>query len=124
MHGEIEEGAVIYDKATGKSRGYGFITYKHMESAHSALRGPSKLIDVSNNYISVFSMLNFFFPFYFLQRRASHRFTCFFFNFPRMRHACHLNPFLLLGFATLFLHRIIQSINMMDDGNLLIIESI
>ncbi|KAB2034661.1 hypothetical protein ES319_D04G101400v1 [Gossypium barbadense] len=45
MHGEIEEGAVIYDKATGKSRGYGFITYKHMESAHSALRAPSKLID-------------------------------------------------------------------------------
>ncbi|XVE96079.1 hypothetical protein REPUB_Repub02eG0190500 [Reevesia pubescens] len=45
MHGEIEEGAVIYDKATGKSRGYGFITFKHMESAHSALRAPSKLID-------------------------------------------------------------------------------
>ncbi|XVF75881.1 hypothetical protein PTKIN_Ptkin13bG0222500 [Pterospermum kingtungense] len=45
MHGDIEEGAVIYDKATGKSRGYGFITYKHMESAHAALRAPSKLID-------------------------------------------------------------------------------
>ncbi|PPR97472.1 hypothetical protein GOBAR_AA23194 [Gossypium barbadense] len=45
MHGEIEEGAVIYDKATGKSRGYGFVTYKHMESAHSALGAPSKLID-------------------------------------------------------------------------------
>lgn len=47
MHGEIEEGAVIYDKATGKSRGYGFITYKHMESTQNALRAPSKLIDVS-----------------------------------------------------------------------------
>jgi heterogeneous nuclear ribonucleoprotein A1/A3 len=46
MHGEIEEGSVIYDKATGKSRGYGFITYKHMESAQSALGAPSKLIDV------------------------------------------------------------------------------
>ncbi|OMO55191.1 hypothetical protein COLO4_36146 [Corchorus olitorius] len=45
VHGEIEEGAVIYDKATGKSRGYGFITYKHMESAQTALRAPSKLID-------------------------------------------------------------------------------
>ncbi|XP_062003982.1 UBP1-associated protein 2C-like [Rosa rugosa] len=44
-HGEIEEGAVIYDKASGKSRGYGFITYKHMESTHHALRAPSKLID-------------------------------------------------------------------------------
>ncbi|KDP24609.1 hypothetical protein JCGZ_25525 [Jatropha curcas] len=45
VHGEIEEGAVIYDKATGKSRGYGFITYKHMESTQNALRAPSKLID-------------------------------------------------------------------------------
>ncbi|KAJ4829579.1 hypothetical protein Tsubulata_031632 [Turnera subulata] len=45
VHGEIEEGAVIYDKATGKSRGYGFITYKHMESAQSALAAQSKLID-------------------------------------------------------------------------------
>lgn len=45
LHGEIEEGAVIVDKATGKSRGYGFITYRHMESAQKALREPSKLID-------------------------------------------------------------------------------
>ncbi|CAN0927675.1 UBP1-associated protein 2C, partial [Linum grandiflorum] len=45
MHGEIEEGAVIHDKVTGKSRGYGFITFKHMESAQSALKAPSKLID-------------------------------------------------------------------------------
>ncbi|XP_065856694.1 UBP1-associated protein 2A-like [Euphorbia lathyris] len=45
VHGEIEEGAVIYDKTTGKSRGYGFITYKNTESTRSALRAPSKLID-------------------------------------------------------------------------------
>ncbi|PKA47320.1 Glycine-rich RNA-binding protein 4, mitochondrial [Apostasia shenzhenica] len=45
IHGEIEEGAVIIDKATGKSRGYGFITYKNMESARNALEEPSKLID-------------------------------------------------------------------------------
>lgn len=45
VHGEIEEGAVIYDKATGKSRGYGFITYKSMESAQNALKARSKLID-------------------------------------------------------------------------------
>ncbi|KAL2480555.1 UBP1-associated protein 2C [Abeliophyllum distichum] len=44
-HGEIEEGAVIFDKATGKSRGYGFITYKDMESAQRALRAPGKMID-------------------------------------------------------------------------------
>ncbi|XP_059668497.1 UBP1-associated protein 2A-like [Cornus florida] len=45
VHGEIEEGAVIIDKATGKSRGYGFITYKDIESAQNALTAPSKLID-------------------------------------------------------------------------------
>lgn len=45
LHGEIDEGAVIIDKATGKSRGYGFITYKDMESAQKALRAPSKMID-------------------------------------------------------------------------------
>ncbi|KAI4348762.1 hypothetical protein L6164_009444 [Bauhinia variegata] len=44
-HGEIEEGAVIYDKATGRSRGYGFITFKHMESTQRALRAPGKLIE-------------------------------------------------------------------------------
>ena len=47
VHGEVEEGAVIYDKATGKSRGYGFITYKNIESTQIALKAPSKLIDVS-----------------------------------------------------------------------------
>ncbi|XP_061346382.1 UBP1-associated protein 2C-like [Gastrolobium bilobum] len=44
-YGEIEEGAVIYDKTTGKSRGYGFITYKNMESTQRALKATSKLID-------------------------------------------------------------------------------
>ncbi|KAI7729456.1 hypothetical protein M8C21_020363 [Ambrosia artemisiifolia] len=44
-HGEIEEGAVITDKATGKSRGYGFITYRDVGSTRKALEAPSKLID-------------------------------------------------------------------------------
>ncbi|XP_050230115.1 leucine-rich repeat extensin-like protein 5 [Mercurialis annua] len=44
-HGEIEEGAVIYDKETGISRGFGFITYKHIESTRSALKAPRKLIN-------------------------------------------------------------------------------
>ncbi|KAH7298197.1 hypothetical protein KP509_25G031800 [Ceratopteris richardii] len=43
--GEIEEGAVIIDKTTGKSRGFGFITYKHMDSAQRALKEPSKMVD-------------------------------------------------------------------------------
>ncbi|KAL9240152.1 hypothetical protein vseg_014403 [Gypsophila vaccaria] len=45
VHGEVEEGAVIFDKITGKSRGYGFITYKNMASAQEALGAASKLID-------------------------------------------------------------------------------
>ena len=47
QYGEIEEGSVIIDKATGKSRGFGFITFKHMDSAQKALQEPSKTIDVS-----------------------------------------------------------------------------
>lgn len=43
--GEVEEGAVVVDKATGKSRGFGFITYRAMESAYNALREPNKNID-------------------------------------------------------------------------------
>eukprot|EP00246_Nothoceros_aenigmaticus_P011545 TRINITY_DN3181_c0_g1_i1.p1 TRINITY_DN3181_c0_g1~~TRINITY_DN3181_c0_g1_i1.p1 ORF type:complete len:367 (+),score=70.42 TRINITY_DN3181_c0_g1_i1:102-1202(+) len=45
QYGEIEEGAVITDKQTGKSRGFGFITFKHMDSAQRALKEPSKNID-------------------------------------------------------------------------------
>ncbi|KAJ7564656.1 hypothetical protein O6H91_02G044400 [Diphasiastrum complanatum] len=44
-YGEIEEGAVIVDKATGRSKGFGFITFKHMDSAQEALKEPSKHID-------------------------------------------------------------------------------
>lgn len=44
-YGEIEEGAVITDKTTGKSRGFGFITFKSMDAAYRALREPSKRID-------------------------------------------------------------------------------
>ncbi|KAH9296396.1 hypothetical protein KI387_039984 [Taxus chinensis] len=45
QYGEIEEGAVIMDKATGKSRGFGFVTFNHMDSARRALKEPSKTID-------------------------------------------------------------------------------
>lgn len=43
--GEVEEGAVIMDKATGKSRGFGFVTFKHMDGAQRSLKEPSKRID-------------------------------------------------------------------------------
>uniref|UniRef100_K3W6L1 RRM domain-containing protein n=1 Tax=Globisporangium ultimum (strain ATCC 200006 / CBS 805.95 / DAOM BR144) TaxID=431595 RepID=K3W6L1_GLOUD len=35
--GEVEEGAVIFDKASGKSRGYGFVTFVDMEAAQRAV---------------------------------------------------------------------------------------
>jgi heterogeneous nuclear ribonucleoprotein A1/A3 len=43
--GELEEAIAIIDKNTGKSRGYGFVTFKHMDGALNALREPSKRID-------------------------------------------------------------------------------
>ena len=33
------------DKTSGKSRGFGFVTFKHMDSAQRALKEPSKTID-------------------------------------------------------------------------------
>ncbi|KAI4323000.1 hypothetical protein L6164_022644 [Bauhinia variegata] len=44
-YGELEEAVVITDKATGKSRGYGFVTFKHVDGALLALKEPSKRID-------------------------------------------------------------------------------
>lgn len=45
QYGELEECTVIVDKGTGKSKGYGFVTFKHMEGAQKALKEPSKKID-------------------------------------------------------------------------------
>lgn len=44
--GDIEEGAVATDRSTGKSRGYGFVTYRTAEAALRALEQSAKLIDV------------------------------------------------------------------------------
>ncbi|PSS05854.1 UBP1-associated protein like [Actinidia chinensis var. chinensis] len=44
-YGDIEEAIVILDKATGKSKGYGFVTMKHVDGALLALKDPSKKID-------------------------------------------------------------------------------
>ncbi|GAV64050.1 RRM_1 domain-containing protein, partial [Cephalotus follicularis] len=43
--GELEEAVVILDKQTNKSKGYGFVTYKHVDGALLALKEPSKKID-------------------------------------------------------------------------------
>ncbi|KAF6176087.1 hypothetical protein GIB67_000181 [Kingdonia uniflora] len=44
-YGELLEAIVVIDKATGKSKGYGFITFKHIDGALLALKEPSKKID-------------------------------------------------------------------------------
>ncbi|WCJ27179.1 RNA-binding (RRM/RBD/RNP motifs) family protein [Euphorbia peplus] len=44
-YGDLEEAIVIFDKTTAKSKGYGFITFKHVDGALIALKEPSKKID-------------------------------------------------------------------------------
>ncbi|KAJ8527715.1 hypothetical protein K7X08_015166 [Anisodus acutangulus] len=44
-YGELEEAVVILDKGSGKSKGYGFVTFKHIDGALLALKEPSKKID-------------------------------------------------------------------------------
>ncbi|KAH7684378.1 putative RNA-binding protein SEB4 (RRM superfamily) protein [Dioscorea alata] len=43
--GEIFEAAVISDKNTGRSKGYGFVTFRDPESARRACADPSPIID-------------------------------------------------------------------------------
>ncbi|GAB4831389.1 hypothetical protein Ancab_005400 [Ancistrocladus abbreviatus] len=44
-YGDLDEAVVITDKTTGKSKGYGFVTFKHVDGAVLALRKPNKKID-------------------------------------------------------------------------------
>lgn len=43
--GEIQEAVVITDKYTGRSKGYGFVTFKDPDSAVRACQDPSPVID-------------------------------------------------------------------------------
>lgn len=43
--GEVAEAIAIMDKNTGKAKGYGFVTFKHIDGAVSALKEPNKKID-------------------------------------------------------------------------------
>lgn len=43
--GEILEAVVISDKNTGRSKGYGFVTFRNSESAIRACANPSPIID-------------------------------------------------------------------------------
>ncbi|XP_057841529.2 UBP1-associated protein 2C [Cryptomeria japonica] len=44
-HGELEDLNVVVDRASGKNKGYGFVTYAHVDGALEALKEPSKKID-------------------------------------------------------------------------------
>ena len=44
--GPVREAAVIMDKITGKSRGFGFVTFESMDSANRSLVQPNKMIEV------------------------------------------------------------------------------
>ncbi|PIN03581.1 putative RNA-binding protein SEB4 (RRM superfamily) [Handroanthus impetiginosus] len=43
--GEIREAVIIFDKNTGKSKGYGFVTFRDPESARRACINPNPMID-------------------------------------------------------------------------------
>jgi len=45
-YGELDEASVARDRKTGKSKGYGFVTFKHKVAADRALAQPQKFIDV------------------------------------------------------------------------------
>ncbi|MCL7047599.1 hypothetical protein MKW94_017245 [Papaver nudicaule] len=45
VYGELEDCNIVVDKNTGKSKGYGFILFKHRKSASKALKEPQKKIE-------------------------------------------------------------------------------
>ncbi|KAK2965024.1 hypothetical protein RJ639_029512 [Escallonia herrerae] len=45
QYGEILEAVVITDKHTGRSKGYGFVTFREPEAANRACADPSPVID-------------------------------------------------------------------------------
>ncbi|GLD91501.1 hypothetical protein PINS_up000034 [Pythium insidiosum] len=45
VFGELVEASVVRERKTGKSKGFGFVTYRHRASAELALQQPAKMID-------------------------------------------------------------------------------
>ncbi|KAJ4952375.1 hypothetical protein NE237_029207 [Protea cynaroides] len=45
QYGELEDCNVVVDKTTGKSKGYGFLLFKHRRGAQKALKEPQKKIE-------------------------------------------------------------------------------
>ncbi len=48
QYGELEDAVVTTDRASGKSKGYGFITYRFAANAAAAVAEPEKQLDVSS----------------------------------------------------------------------------
>ncbi|XP_058750610.1 UBP1-associated protein 2C-like isoform X1 [Vicia villosa] len=44
-YGDLDEAIVIFDKSTSRSKGYGFVVFRHVDGAILALKEPSKKID-------------------------------------------------------------------------------
>ncbi|XP_022867967.1 RNA-binding protein 24-like [Olea europaea var. sylvestris] len=54
--GEILEAVIITDKNTGKSKGYGFVTFRDPESANRACADPNPVIDGRKANCNIASM--------------------------------------------------------------------
>lgn len=52
QYGELEDAVVTTDRASGKSKGYGFITYRFAANAAAAIAEPEKQLDVSDSNLS------------------------------------------------------------------------
>lgn len=46
--GELEDAVVTTDRASGKSKGYGFVTFRYAANAAAAVAEPEKQLDVSD----------------------------------------------------------------------------
>lgn len=50
--GELEDCVVTTDRASGKSKGYGFVTFRFAANAAAAVAEPEKQLDVSPKWHS------------------------------------------------------------------------
>lgn len=49
QYGELEDAVVTTDRVSGKSKGYGFVTFRYAASASAAVAEPEKQLDVSRS---------------------------------------------------------------------------
>ena len=49
-YGPVAEAAVVFDKNTGRNKGFGFVTFEQASSCYRALANPVCMINVSIRY--------------------------------------------------------------------------